>query len=114
MAYVKNTWATGDVVTSSKLNNIENGIADGGVLVVNATVDNHTATLDHTWQEIHDASLAVVRMGMSENGITMLICSEIAKLTDSDYQVSFLLLSDTPDLIVFDATSADGYPTASI
>ena len=30
MAYQKNTWASGDVVTSAKLNNIENGIAGGG------------------------------------------------------------------------------------
>ena len=27
MSYVKTTWATGDVVTSAKLNNMENGIA---------------------------------------------------------------------------------------
>ena len=27
MAYEKTTWATGDVVTAEKLNNIENGIA---------------------------------------------------------------------------------------
>lgn len=27
MAYVKTTWATGDVVTAAKLNNMENGIA---------------------------------------------------------------------------------------
>lgn len=26
MAYVKNEWATGDVITADKLNNIENGI----------------------------------------------------------------------------------------
>ena len=30
MAYEKNTWATGDVVTSAKLNHMEDGIADSG------------------------------------------------------------------------------------
>ena len=32
MAYVKNTWATGDVVTAAKLNNMENGIEAAAVL----------------------------------------------------------------------------------
>ena len=30
MAYEKNTWASGDVVTSAKLNNMENGIGNAG------------------------------------------------------------------------------------
>lgn len=55
MAYTKNTWASGDVVTSAKLNNIENGIASGGVLVVNAIYDEEedVTTLDKTWAEIY-------------------------------------------------------------
>jgi len=27
MSYVKNTWSDGDVITATKINNIENGIA---------------------------------------------------------------------------------------
>jgi hypothetical protein len=30
MAYVKNTWAKGDIITATKLNHMEDGIADGG------------------------------------------------------------------------------------
>lgn len=30
MAYTKQTWATGDTVTATKLNHMEDGIADGG------------------------------------------------------------------------------------
>lgn len=30
MSYTPNTWATGDTITAAKLNNIENGIANGG------------------------------------------------------------------------------------
>lgn len=42
MAYEKQTWQTGDVVTSAKLNHMEDGIAGassggGGVFVVNVT-----------------------------------------------------------------------------
>lgn len=53
MAYTKNTWASGDVVTSAKLNNIENGIASGGVLVVNAALNNEELyELDKTYTDI--------------------------------------------------------------
>ena len=53
MAYTKNTWASGDVVTSAKLNNIENGIANS-VLLVSITWDNDTEkyNLDKSYNEI--------------------------------------------------------------
>ena len=55
MAYTKNTWADGDIVTSEKLNHIEDGIANGGgVMIINDT----DGTLDKTWQEINDAMKA--------------------------------------------------------
>lgn len=57
MAYTKNTWASGDVVTSAKLNNIENGIASGGVLVVNM---DENGVLDKTYSDISSAAFAVV------------------------------------------------------
>jgi len=35
MSYEKNTWKTGDVITSVKLNRMEDGIANaGGILVI--------------------------------------------------------------------------------
>lgn len=34
MSYTKTTWATGDVVTSTKLNNIENGIVAQQALII--------------------------------------------------------------------------------
>lgn len=59
MAYEPTNWKTGDVVTSAKLNKLEQGVAAGsGVLVVHSTYDESTQTehLDKTWQEIYDAS----------------------------------------------------------
>lgn len=64
MGYEKNIWSTGDTITAAKLNNIEQGIADGGVLIVNLTYDDQTGDpdgLDKTWQEIHDATIAFTR-----------------------------------------------------
>lgn len=40
MAYEKTTWQSGDVVTSEKLNNIENGIASRDVLICDITEGN--------------------------------------------------------------------------
>ena len=54
MAYNKNTWANGDVISAEKLNNIEQGIEDasgsGGVEVINWTMteSNETITLTTT------------------------------------------------------------------
>ena len=57
MAYTPNTWQSGDIVTSAKLNNIEQGIAGaGGALIVHA--DTTTQTLDTTYKVIHDTLAA--------------------------------------------------------
>ena len=61
MSYEKQNWQTGDVITATKLNHMENGIADvGTTLIVNAEVDEQTEkeVLDKTWKEIHDAIVA--------------------------------------------------------
>lgn len=62
MAYEKQTWEIGQVITAENLNHIEDGLASGGVLLVNATEDEtaEATTLDKTWQQIHDAAIAVI------------------------------------------------------
>lgn len=65
MSYEPTNWKTGDVVTSSKLNKLENGVANaggGGNLILHETVTkdgNFTiSTLDKTWKEISDVFMA--------------------------------------------------------
>lgn len=63
MSYEPTNWKTGDVVTSAKLNKIENGIAGAvGNMIVHETVtkDGNTTicTLDKTWKEINDVFMA--------------------------------------------------------
>lgn len=58
MSYEPTNWKTGDVVTSAKLNKLENGVANSaGFLKVTSSYDDQTQvyTMDKTWQEIHDA-----------------------------------------------------------
>ena len=59
MAYEPTTWKSGDVVTSAKLNKLENGVKDAGPLMIGFSVFGPNGeTLDHTWQQIHDAMVS--------------------------------------------------------
>lgn len=112
MSYTKHTWTDGELVTAAKMNNIENGIEEassggggtgGGVLVVH-DVDG---TLDKTWQEIHDADLAVIRDGDSRYPI------HAAYQGKGTYVVSYFAASAGNVVISsYSASSMDGYPSA--
>ena len=59
MAYTPTNWVTGDTVTATKMNKIENGIANaGGALICNVTNDGSNLVLDKTVQEIYDALIS--------------------------------------------------------
>lgn len=60
MSYAATNWATGDVITAEKLNNIENGIenASDSVFMVTITyfsVAENTFKCDKTWNEVKEA-----------------------------------------------------------
>ena len=56
MAYTPTTWTTGDTITATAMNKIENGIANAGsALIVTTSNVNDEFTLDKTVQEIYDA-----------------------------------------------------------
>lgn len=61
MTYVKTDWETGDIITAEKLNNIENGVANAGVILtceLALTQDEqgyYTGTLNKTWNQINTA-----------------------------------------------------------
>ena len=61
MAYEPTEWKSGDVITSAKLNKIEQGVAAGGGVVVpkyTTTDDGDTYTCNMTFSEIWTACLA--------------------------------------------------------
>ena len=101
MAYEPTNWKSGDVVTSAKLNKMEQGIANaggGGVLVVT----NTDGTLDKTWQEIHDAMLSVGAVVEVNNKITLFTFAGTNGL--GAYHV------DTASGDEYYTDSTDGYP----
>ena len=112
MAYEPTNWKSGDVVTSAKLNQIEGGIASGGVLIVHE--DEETGALDHTWQEIHDAALAVLKF----EGNPDECCILSQAVADDAYYLSFAsFVADgaggiTVELYTYVAESADSYPVS--
>lgn len=62
MAYTPTTWTTGDTVTATKLNKLEQGVANAGggkydvYDYVIKQVDSGTPTLEKgTWQNVYDA-----------------------------------------------------------
>jgi len=56
MSYTPTNWKSGDVVTSTKLNKLEQGVANaGGGSVLVATLNVGEGTLDKTWEEIYEA-----------------------------------------------------------
>ena len=114
MAYEPTAWKSGDVVTSAKLNKIEQGIANAssGLLIVKASEDGDTLTLDKTWQEIHDADFAVVVFD-SDGSLFGFVQSSAEPFGISEYVTNILFIDDTNAFSVlhFGANSADGYPS---
>lgn len=114
MAYEPTEWKKGDTITAEKLNNMEGGIEaiSKKVFPVGQSydADTNTTTLTKTWKEIRDAmaSGALCYTFYDEEGeafTEMLVGTPI--VNDSTYRV--LLGSN----VAYDATSEDGYPSAT-
>lgn len=109
MSYEKTVWTKGDIITSEKLNKIEEGIA-GGTLVIGGFSydgDAFTGTSDKTWQEIDDALVAGVRciVVTSGNSLHRQFVISGSEVYNGEYSIY--------DNGIFNATttSADGYPS---
>ena len=94
MSYEKNTWTNGDVITSAKLNHIEDGIAESSILIVG----EENNILDRTWQEIHDGLPAFIITG--DEYETSVMAVSCAYVDDGDYVVQIgnkNYITKTPD-----------------
>lgn len=123
MAYTKTNWTNGDLITASKLNKIEQGIADGssggGVLFINAVEDGTTITLDKTWQEIYDAYISGVLQVVIQDGsgddYVDIVLYVVTGIT-SKYNYSISIVNATPSgnfILDFSCESPDEYPSYS-
>ena len=108
MAYTPTTWENGDTITAEGLNNIEGGIASGGVLVVHE--DNYQV-LDKTWKEITDAGFSVLLIA-EESGY--IVCT-IAAFGQSEEQGCSVIFNNAFDSLtkVYGCASPTDYPDAN-
>lgn len=115
MSYTPTEWKKGDVVTSEKLNKLEGGVAAGGVLVVEATLDAGTQdlVLNKTAGEIFAAKFAVMQIDLSDYGLngTGYGAMSLATQSNSGYTFAFTLGPDTDGF--FAASTADDYPVST-
>lgn len=109
MAYNKTTWASGDVVTSEKLNHIEDGIAGAGALVLTFDTLNMGAISEAVRQGrpciMYSDAMEGDAEGVSLAYVTSVLHDAVAgkyivtlALCNTDGTVSPIqLASDTPD-----------------
>lgn len=127
MAYTPTTWTTGDTITATKLNKIEQGIANAGSALM---VQFNNGTLDKTVQEIYDAISAgtpvlwVYMYGdpassssVSYTGNLQLVnLLQVYRYSDDTFRVcGFRLDGDyssmVPQVVMFTASSMSAYPS---
>lgn len=100
MAYEPTNWKAGDIVTSAKLNKIEQGIAaNKKILIANINMNN---TLNKTWQEIYDADISLIKVVDNEHIFIMLV-------TEIDHNTNGYFLTDAHG-DTFKADSPNDYP----
>ena len=112
MSYNPTQWSAGDTVTSAKLNKIEQGISDNGVLEINVTADEEAGKirLDKTWQEIYNANNSVIIVppaaGFEQLSPTRAKVIDIGQ--DVDYYIVSAIINTA--LVSFLATAPNDYP----
>ena len=134
MSYTPTTWATGDTITATKLNKMEQGIAGAGsALFCNSSFSQTVGdyVLDKTVQEIYDALLAgtpvyikfqygtisnyvgtlylapVVKVYNYDNTGVIRICALKPYGTNDKDNMRYLF---TPSVLIYSATGTSQYP----
>lgn len=137
MAYTKQTWATGDIVTQEKMNHIEDGIAanDTAIGTTNTAItaagpmiltfpttpttsdngiDYYEETHGYTWQNVMDALTAgrTVRYVITVQGVTYYSQPNISFVYDSGGE-DFTGYTHFIGLLADDSLSLSLYATSS-
>lgn len=110
MAYVPTEWKSGDIVTASKLNNIENGLKALNVLVTKVTTTENTQTLNRTFKQIKDAFNAGHPVYILDEATSFY--ASIIMIDAVNFKVS--CFNSDGDLTTFTADSNTGYPSLTI
>lgn len=113
MSYTPTNWQTGDIVSSQKLNKLEDGVRDAyEVMVINNTND----VLDKTWQEIYDAAnrgrVCLIR-NAAPTSIAFSYINEVAsEASETPPLVKYYV--STIDDSVYETDTSDDYPAIGV
>lgn len=116
MAYEKQTWVTGEVITKEKLNHMEDGIAnsDSGSGVFIANVNADTGVLDKTWNEINTALInkqPCYMFTQEDDAANAMFPIVSCYISQEKYKVSVVIVHNSVTLMEFVATAPDSYPS---
>lgn len=114
MSYEPTVWKDGDLVTSAKLNKLEQGVANS-ILIVHAEIESDVPTrLDKTWQEIYDAPISIILADYSYNEhpefMKFFVYSSYEDIEEGSYKIeAATFTSTTVETITFVAQSPNDY-----
>ena len=113
MSYTPTDWQSGDVITSTKLNKLEQGVANaGGALIIHTTDDPSTSVMDKTVREIIAAMpLAFLRSEETEGGVLTYLSDKV--VTSVEYSDGYIV-SVQDYGISYEAATLDDYPSGTI
>lgn len=144
MSYTPTTWTTGDTITATKLNKMEQGIANAGSAMIVDTNGQYISgvgefeyneTLNATFAQIYDALAdgipVYIRRNIEEGGYSedYACCSALYSVLcaykyDDSYRVYALsnniwyyaskFYLGQPAIVTFSASSPSSYPTAIV
>lgn len=113
MSYTPTTWATGDTVTSAKLNNMETGISNAAnvfVVTLTPTALDYSGTMDKTVAEIYSAYTAgkriVFRVMESQTTYSDVAVTMTYKGNETYPSFNAFIIMSELNALVFAATSA--------
>lgn len=116
MSYEPTTWKDGDLVTSEKLNKLEQGVASatsgGGATSPTANlvaIMGSDQYLNKTWQEICDENIFII---MGGSGLYKTYLPIVSMYPSDDYYIFAYnpMNSSSTEPIVFTASTATDYP----
>lgn len=117
MPYEPTVWKSGDIVTSAKLNKLEQGVvaggSGGGFLKVGMNME--TMTLDKTWKEIYEALgagyyVSVTTVSVSGESVEQVPVTTSTYDGADYYAYGSVVFEDVVRDITYKADSENGYP----
>lgn len=112
MAYEKQTWVTGEVITKEKLNHMEDGIANGGSgIFLFSFTDVQTMTLNKTWNEMKSALESnLLPIGFANTAVDTRMVAIVTGVANEEEGVYIVLVNGDTRTIVLSTDNPDGYP----